>query len=183
MHHDQFSVFLIDSAAMEKTMRQRTRLFLFLVGLALALLVSSRLRAQDFQARTSEMAPEIKKYGNYFTDFHAAEQNETGDEFESTDYLQGISNLAQERVLAVDYSLAMYRTISSADDRAKAAKILKEQLGYYSWQFNGAATRIAEMLKFVKVPATIQLGMKLKEDMRATKDTLDKIASSLDSLH
>ena len=157
-------------------------LFLILVGLALLFVVSSTLQAQTYQAKSSEMAPEIKKYGDYVTDFHAAEQNETGEEFETTDFLQGVSTLAEERVLALDFTLAMYKSISSTDDRAKAAKILKEQLDYYSWQFNKEAVRIAEMLKFVKVPATIQLGLKLKEDMRATKDKLDKIAASLHSL-
>jgi hypothetical protein len=37
------------------------------------------------------------------------------------------------------------------------------------------------MLVFVEVPATAQRGLKLKDDMRATKDKLDKIAASLDS--
>jgi hypothetical protein len=157
-------------------------LFLMLAGLASLFVVSSTTRAQDFHAKTSEMAPEIKKYGNYATDFQAAEQNEHGDEFESTDFLQGVSTLAEERMLALDYTLAMYKSLSSPDRRAEAAKILKEQLDYYSWQFNNESVRIAGMIKFVKVPATIQLGMKLKEDMRTTKDKLDKLAASLDSL-
>jgi hypothetical protein len=37
------------------------------------------------------------------------------------------------------------------------------------------------MLNFIEVPATAQLGLKLKDDMQATKDRLDKIATLLDS--
>jgi hypothetical protein len=37
------------------------------------------------------------------------------------------------------------------------------------------------MLNFIEVPATAQLGLKLNDDMQATKDKLDKIAISLNS--
>ena len=160
-------------------MRPSTRALLFLIGPALSFMLSPTLQAQSYQAKSAETAPEIKKYEGYFTDFHAAEQNETGEEFESTDYLQNTAYLAEERMVALDYSLAVYQSISSATDKAKAATIVKAQLEYYSWQFKFESDKLAGMLKFVKTPATIQLGLELKGDMRATKDRLDKIAASM----
>jgi hypothetical protein len=164
---------------MEVTMRHSFRVLLFLIGLALPFVVPTTLRAQSYEAKSSETAPEIKRYQDYFTDFHAAEQNETGEEFESTDFLQTTAYLALERMVALDYSLALYRSISSANDKAKAAAIVKAQVEYYSWQFKIDSDRISGMLKFVKISSTIQLGLKLKEDMRATKDRLDKITASM----
>jgi hypothetical protein len=155
-------------------------LFMILVGFVLLATVSSLPRAQSSGLKTSEMTPEVKKYENYVTDFHAAEQDEKGENFETADFLQSTSLLAEERVLALDYTSAMYKSIPSTNDRGKAARIVKEQLEYYARQFDSEATRVAEMLKFVKVPATIQLGIKLKEDLRTTKDKLDKISASLD---
>jgi hypothetical protein len=152
------------------------RPFLILIGV---LLLSSTFIAQEFHGRTPEMSAEVKKYGNYVTDFRAAEKGEIGEEFESTEFLESVSYVAQERVLAADYTLAMYRSISPADDKAKAARIAKEQLEYCSWQFKHEAERIAGMLKFGKVPATIQLGLKLKDDMRATEIKLGQLAASL----
>jgi hypothetical protein len=35
------------------------------------------------------------------------------------------------------------------------------------------------MLSFVKVPAIAQAGLKMKDDMRLAKETLDTIAASL----
>lgn len=35
------------------------------------------------------------------------------------------------------------------------------------------------MLAFIEVPATAQLGMKLKDDMRATKDKFDEIVAPM----
>jgi hypothetical protein len=130
---------------------------------------------------SDQMGDEFKKYQNYYRDFRAAEDGETGEEFASTEFLENISYVAEERVFALGYSLQIYKSFSCANGRTAAKGSLKEQLSYVSWQFNNDADRVAGFLKFVKVPATAQLGLKMKDDMRATKDNLDKIAASLDS--
>jgi hypothetical protein len=50
-----------------------------------------------------------------------------------------------------------------------------------AFKFENDGDRIGQMLVFVEVPATAQLGLKLKDDMQATKVKLDKIAASLNS--
>jgi hypothetical protein len=60
----------------------------------------------------------------------------------------------------------------------QAKTVLQEQLHDTAFKFKNEANKIAEMLKFIRVPATAQLGLKLKEDMRATNDKLDKISAS-----
>ena len=141
------------------------------------LMVPTISEGQERQMGKSEVGDEVKKYENYATDFSAAEKGANGEEFEATDFLQSVSTVAAERLLGLDYSLTTYHSISC--DRTKATKVLKEQIDYYSWQFKNEADRIAGMLTFLKVPATAQLGLKLKDDMRSTKDKLDKIAATL----
>jgi hypothetical protein len=63
----------------------------------------------------------------------------------------------------------------------QAKDILRQQLFDTAFKFENDGDRIAQMLVFIEVPATAQLGLKLKDDMRATKDKLDKIAASLNS--
>jgi hypothetical protein len=48
-------------------------------------------------------------------------------------------------------------------------------------KFENDGDRIAQMLTFTEVPATAQLGLKLRDDMLATSNKLDKIAISLNS--
>jgi len=80
----------------------------------------------------------------------------------------------------MDAELQMYDTISCKPDRAKAKRILKGQLGYYSWLFDSEVTRTTGGLTFPKVPAAAQMGLRMKDDLRAAKDKLDAISASLD---
>jgi len=160
---------------------RRLRFFANLfVGLSLLYAAPIMGEPQSSQARTPNWESELKSYSNYIDDFHAAEQGTDGQEFEATDYLQTASSVAFERMLALDFTFRTYRSISCTSDRTQAKTILQEQLYDTAFKFKNEANRIAEMLKFIKVPATAQLGLKLKDDMRATKDKLDRISASLD---
>ena len=52
--------------------------------------------------------------------FHAAVQGASGPEFEVMDYLQTTSSLAFERVLALNFTLRVCRSISCTADRKQA---------------------------------------------------------------
>src|SRR5260370_37723391 len=97
------------------------------------------------------------------------------------DYLQTTSSLAFERVLALNFTLRVCRSISCTADRKQAKDILRQQLFDATFKFENDGDRIVQMLVFIEIPATAQLGLKLKDDMRATKDKLDNIAASLNS--
>jgi hypothetical protein len=115
------------------------------------------------------------------TDFHAAAQGASGPEFGATDYLQTTSSLAFERLLALNFTLRVFRSISCRADRKQAKDVLRQQLFDTASKFENDGDRITQILTFIEVPATAQLGLKLKDDMQATKDRLDKIATLLDS--
>jgi hypothetical protein len=84
-------------------------------------------------------------------------------------------------LLALTFTVRVYRSISCIADRKQAKDILQQQLFDTAFRFQNDGDRVAQMLVFIEVPSTAQLGLKLKDDMRATKDKLDKIAASLDS--
>jgi hypothetical protein len=157
------------------------RIALGFLGLALLLLASVVTEPQNRQASTRDLGAELDAYSRYVDDFHAAEQGVRGPEFEATDFLQTTSSLAFERVLALNFTFRVYRSISCTADRKQAKDILRQQLLDTASKFENDGDRIAQMLTFIEVPATAQLGLKLKDDMLATSDKLDKIAISLNS--
>jgi hypothetical protein len=157
------------------------RIALCFLGLALLLLASVVTKPQNRQASTTDLGAELEAYSRYVDDFHAAEQGASGPEFEATDYLQTSSSLAFERVLALNFTFRVYRSISCTADRTQAKNILRQQLLDTAIKFENDGDRIAQMLSFTEVPATAQLGLKLKDDMLATSNKLDKIAISLSS--
>jgi hypothetical protein len=87
---------------------------------------------------------------------------------------------AEDRLYAANAALEMYDSISSQTDRAKARRIVKEKfLDYYSWAFDQEVTRTTGELTFLTGPAAAALGLQMKDDMRAAKERLDAIATSL----
>ena len=157
------------------------RIALCFLGLTLLLLAPVVTEPQNRQANITDLGAELEAYSHYVDDFHAAEQGASGPEFAATDYLHTTSALAFERLLALNFTLRVYRSISCAADRKQAKDILRQQLFDTAFKFDNDGDRIAQMLVFIEVPATAELGLKLKDDMRATKDKLDKIAASLNS--
>jgi hypothetical protein len=157
------------------------RIALFFLALALLLVAPLVTEPQNRQASTTDLGAELEAYSHYVDDFHAASQGASGPEFGATDYLQTTSSLAFERLLALNFTLRVYRSISCRADRKQAKDVLRQQLFDTANKFENDGDRIAQILTFIEVPATAQLGLKLKDDMQATKDRLDKIATLLDS--
>jgi len=157
------------------------RIALRFLGLALLLVAPVVTEPQNRQATITDLGTELEAYSHYVDDFHAAEQRATGPEFEAADYLQTTSSLAFERMLALNFTLRVYRSISCIADRKQAKDILRQQLLDTAIKLENDGDRIAQMLTFIEVPATAQLGLKLKDDMLATSEKLNKIASSLNS--
>jgi hypothetical protein len=157
------------------------RIALCFLGLPLLLVAPVATEPQNRQANITELGAELEAYSHYVDDFHAAQQGASGPEFEATDYLHTMSALAFERLLALNFTLRVYRSISCTADRKQAKDILRQQLFDTAFKFENDGDGIAQMLVFIEVPATAQLGLKLKDDMRAMQAKLDKIAASLNS--
>jgi hypothetical protein len=120
--------------------------------------------------------------GDYSNDFRAMEKaspNEHED-LQPLEFLDDVAGTAEDRLFAANNMLQMYDNISCNPDRARVKLVLKKTLDYYSWQFENEAGRVAGALTFAKVPATAQTGLRMKDDLRATKEKLQAIAASLD---
>ena len=90
-------------------------------------------------------------------DFNAAEQGASGPEFGATDYLHTTSSLAFERLLALNFTLRVYRSIACAADRKQAKDILRQQLFDTAFKFENDGGRIAQMLVFIEVMRQLSL--------------------------
>jgi hypothetical protein len=120
-----------------------------------------------------------KTFSNYSKDFRALEGQLHGDEWQEVDFLDGVAATAEDRLHAANAIFEMYNNISCAPDRVKVKPILKELLDYYSWQMGNEADRSAGSLQFAKMPAVVQMGLKMKDDLRTAKNRLDEVATSL----
>lgn len=131
------------------------------------------------QSSPHDLNAQMKVFESYSKDFRAMQQPSHGEELEVLLFLDQVATIAEERLYAANAALHMYDGISCNPDRLKAKGILKEQLEYYSWAFDSEVTRTTGSLTFVKVPAAAQAGLRMKDDLRATKEKLDSIAASL----
>lgn len=129
---------------------------------------------------SNSLSAQMNLFSDYSKDFRAMESSLTGEEWQEVDFLSDTATATEERLYAVGAMLDMYATVSCPTDREKLKSIVKKQLGFYSWQMANEADRTAGSLQFAKKPAVAQMGLKMKDDMRAAKRKLDAIAASLD---
>jgi hypothetical protein len=125
-----------------------------------------------------DMSSENKIFSNYVRDFQAVENTVQGDELEATRFLEDVSSHMDERLYALNTTLKIYDALSPFD-KTRVKSIVKEQLAAYTYLIDYDSDRVAGIVSFLKVPATAQMGLKMKDQMRAAKEKLDTIASSL----
>lgn len=133
----------------------------------------SQSNAHDLRAR-------VTTFDNYSKDFREMEKSLHGVELEVLEDFDRVATTAEDRLYAAYAMLHMYDTISCKSDRVRVKPILKEGLDYYSWQMDNEVRRTTGLLTFTKVPAAAQIGLQMKDDLRAAKQKLDAIAASLD---
>jgi hypothetical protein len=131
------------------------------------------------QPNPHDLIAQAKVFGNYSKDFKAMEQPSHGEEFELLMFFDTVAKTAEDRLYGANFALEMYDGISCRPDRLKASRILKKELGYYSFLFDSEVTATTGILAVVKVPAVAQLSLKMKDDLRAAKEKLDTIAAAL----
>lgn len=142
-------------------------------------LLRAQVGSPNVQSNSHDLSAMVNVFENYVKDFRGMEQAARGEDFEILANLENAAMIAEERVFAANAELQMYDGISCATDRMKAKRILKEQLKYYVWVFDSEVTRTNGGLTFVKAPAEAQTGLRMKDDMRATKEKFDAILASL----
>lgn len=132
------------------------------------------------QSNPHDLSSQIEVFQNYSKDFRAMEQSLKGEDLEVLFDLDHTATAAEDRLYAANAALQMYDSVPSPPDRVQVGRILKEKLlAYYSWVFDQDVTRTTGVLTFVKIPAAAQLGLRMKDDLRAAKERLDVIAESL----
>jgi len=126
-----------------------------------------------------DLSAQLKIFSNYSKDFRALEDSLHGEDLQAVQFFDGVATTAGDRLDAAKTMLEMYDNISCKPDSARVKPILKKHLEMYSWLMDHEADRSAGFLQFAKVPAAAQLGLKMKDDLRAAKGKLDELAASL----
>src|SRR5712664_1864527 len=127
-----------------------------------------------------DLTPQVTIFSNHSKDFRAMSKPLSGQDLEVLLELDHVAATQADRLLAANVALQIYDAISSEQDRSRARRILKEQLlDYYSWVLDQDVTRTSGLLTFAKVPAAAQLGLRMKDDMRAAKEKIDAIIASI----
>ena len=80
---------------------------------------------------------------------------------------------------ATIWFFAVYSGMECDADREKARTALKNRLGFYAHLLDIEADQISGHLGFTKLPATAQMGTRLRDELRAAKGKMDEIAKSL----
>jgi hypothetical protein len=151
------------------------------VGIVLLITSPTSLSGQVSNLRPHGLAALTKAFEDYHKDFREMEEaSHDAAESEILGVLDQAAMTAEDRLGAATVMLQMYGSLSSSLDRAKVKPILKKELAMYSWLFDQETTRTAGALTFVKAPAAAQMGLRMKDDLRASKEQLEAIESSLD---
>ncbi len=150
-----------------------------ILGASLLAAFPKRLGGQAGALPSHDLSALEEAFSSYSKDFRALEAPLHGDELQEVEFLDEVATTAEDRLHAANAMLEMYKNISCKPDREKVKPIVKEQFNYYSWQMGNEADRSAGSLQFAKLPAIAQMGLKMKDDLRAAKSKLDEIAASL----
>lgn len=134
---------------------------------------------QDVKTPTNILSAQEKVFSNYSKDFRALEGSLKGVDFEGVDFLDTVATTAEDRLYSAAAMSEIYDNISCQTDREKVRPILKKRLLAFSWLMDQEADRTAGFLQFVTLPAAAQMGLRMKDDLRTTKDKLNTIAGSL----
>lgn len=154
------------------------------LAVTLVVFLLSTCVGQDVERHSEPNAHDLSAistaFDNYGRDFGAMERPlSPGNDLAALEFLQQVAMTSEDRIFAANTELQMYDSLSCGTDRVKVKRILKVQLAMYSWLFDQEITRTTGGLNFVKAPAAAQMAVSMKDEMRAAKEKLDALGSSL----
>lgn len=137
--------------------------------------VDSRLQSeiQDLAAKRNTLDNELADFGEMMKSLQGAEQ----------DAALAVEIQAQRGETELEHAslfLLLYSKMQCDPDRATARNMAKNRLGLYSTLLDSQANHISQNLAFMKLPATVQTSIHLRDEMRTAKQTVDSIIASLD---
>jgi len=106
-------------------------------------------------------------------------QNQASLEFNIILQLDGKASSSMHELDDALWFLAVYDHMQCEPDRDIAKQALANRLGLYAHLLELRADQEAGDVGFAKLPATVQAGARLKDDMRSAKTTLDDIVATL----
>ncbi len=84
-----------------------------------------------------------------------------------------------DRMDSASTIMQMYETVLCKEDRTSLVPIVKDQLQYYSKETEVDIEQTNIDLAYVKSTAAAQLGLRMKDDLRDVKETLDSMERTL----
>jgi hypothetical protein len=126
-----------------------------------------------------DLAAKKKTLLSESTDLEEMAKSLKGPDFDTA--LQ-VDDKAQQGVMELDaaiWFLGVYDNMQCAPDREISKAALKNRLGLYSHLLGLEADQVAGHLAFANSPATVQTGLRVKDELRGAKSKLDEITASL----
>ena len=170
-------------------MRNNVRLsWVLAVLLAAAAILLAGSETRDYgrakplvpQAQPHDLVALVEKFEGYKDDFLEMAESRKGDpEFELLMYLENIAARVDERLSADQIMISMYDQIQCPDDRARVRAYVSAHFAHESKAIDFDLASVNRTLVHSQISAVAQIGLQMKNDLRATKEKLDSIIASL----
>ncbi len=120
-------------------------------------------------------------FANYSKDFRAFAKAQKSDTVEQrvTINLMDASQQTEGWLASASTILLMYESVVCKEDRVRLLPHVKRALQYYSQTTENEIDETNNNLSYVKSTATAQLGLRMKDDLRETKETVNTMDKSL----
>jgi len=113
------------------------------------------------------------------TDLEQMAKSLRGAEFDAALSIDQKAGQGTMEVDAALWFLGIYDNMQCAADREVAEAALENRLGFYSYLLGIEADQVAGHLPYMKLPATVQASVRVRDDLRAAKSKMDEIAASV----
>jgi hypothetical protein len=120
-----------------------------------------------------------KALQNDSTDLEAITKSLSGAEFNAALSIDQKASLGTMEVDAALWFVGIYDNMQCEADRHVAKVALKNRLGFYSYLLGIEADQVSGHLAYMRLPATVQASVRIKDNLRAAKSKIDEIAASL----
>lgn len=133
------------------------------------------------ETRARKLLPLVNSFHSFSQDFLQMASSRKGDpEFELLIDLHNTAETVTQR-LSADYAMiSMYEDIQCNEDRGRVRHYVSERFDYEGKLIDSDIGAVNNMLALSRIPAAAQLGIQMKNDLRAAKEKLDSIVASLE---
>jgi hypothetical protein len=102
-----------------------------------------------------------------------------GVDFNNASAIEGHAEQGMGYLDAAFWFVGMYNRMQCDEDKTIAKILLQNRLAFYAYMLNMAVDQTNEDLGLTRIPAVVQQGQRIRDELRAAKNKLDEIAASL----